>query len=304
MNKDGSCRERFRPEGAPEAAHPLNATTAGKMQDALARFRGVLRQVIAEEGRRALAGFVNHSGGATGSDRAWDVESSRFGAVSKHWYRGCRTPFGNAPMSDADFIESEETVQEAARRMCRSWSRNAQAQDLVRRNWCQAKYADAVYAVGRIQRTAPVQVRGGTGYAVQMALDLGKPVWVFGLDDGRWHDATNGWAEAETPVLIERFAGIGTRGDAMHGRNGARVLPEAAGDAIRNVCERTAALRNPFYGMLAETERRIETLSPERGCNGFLPLLDYLGKRLKSMQNMHYAVGSLHECFLEMAGAS
>lgn len=115
---------------------------------------GAERHVPLRRGRRALAGFVNHSGGATGTDRAWDVESSRFGAVSKHWYRGRRTPFGNAPMSDADFIEPEETAQEAARRMCRIWSRNVHVQDLVRRNWCQANF---------FRRCRSVRVSGCTG---------------------------------------------------------------------------------------------------------------------------------------------
>ncbi len=236
IRKDGACSD-----GMPVAGTPLNGEAEKAVKAVLARFRGALRRAMAEEGRGALAGFVNHSGGAVGSDHAWDVESRKFGAVSKHWYRGSRTPFGNAPMSDADFLESEETAQAAARRMCRGWSRNPWVQNLVRRNWCQAKYADAVYAVGHIQwerprSPAPVQVKGGTGYAVQMALDIGKPVWVFNLDDGKWHDALDGWAETESPVLAERFAGIGTRGDAVPGRGDMTALPDAAWNAIRDVC--------------------------------------------------------------------
>jgi len=244
IRKDGSCSD-----GMPVAGVPLNGEAEKAVKAAMARFRGAIRRAMAEEGRGVLAGFVNHSGGAVGSDHAWDVESRKFGAVSKHWYRGSRTPFGNAPMSDADFLESEETAQAAARRMCRGWSRNPWVQNLVRRNWCQAKYADAVYAVGHIQwdrpqSPAPVQVKGGTGYAVQMALDLGKPVWVFNLDNGRWHDALDGWTETDPPILVKRFAGIGTRGDAVPNRAGLTALPDVAWNAIRDVCERTVANQN------------------------------------------------------------
>ncbi|MCR5258648.1 MAG: hypothetical protein K6E40_10895, partial [Desulfovibrio sp.] len=156
MNEDGFRRELFRLDGIAEVMAILNAGTAEDAQDVLSRLRGGLRHAMEEAGRDALAGFTNHSGGAAGCDIAWDEESSRFGVVSKHWYRGARTPCGNVPMSDTDFLESEGQAKEAARRMNREWSRNARVQNLVRRNWCQAKYADAVYAVGTVQWEAPV----------------------------------------------------------------------------------------------------------------------------------------------------
>jgi hypothetical protein len=66
--------------------------------------------------------------------------------------------------------------------------------DLLIRDWSQVKHADAVFAIGhlvnkgeslfpnqkndtRIARKQAVQ--GGTGYAVEMAIQEGKPVYVF-----------------------------------------------------------------------------------------------------------------------------
>ncbi len=283
MDGNGFGGEAPNHEGIPATGPALDAEATRAVKVELDRFRGALRRAMAAEGRGALAGFVNHSGGAVGSDHAWDVESKKFGAVSKHWFRGARTPFGNAPMSDADFLESEETAQAAARRMCRSWSRNPWVQNLVRRNWCQAKYADAVYAVGHIQweRTrspAPVQVRGGTGYAVQMALDIGKPVWVFNLDDGKWHDALDGWAETESPVLAERFAGIGTRGDAVPGRPGATKLPNAAWEAIRDVCEKTATMRSTTFNSFIKIEHNLNLIHLNYSKNDILYIFKKISK--------------------------
>ena len=67
---------------------------------------------------------------------------------------------------------------------------------LVRKDYLQARKADAVFAVGKIvapgeiglpnssgkaykNKTSHDIVDGGTGYAVQMAINMGKPVHIF-----------------------------------------------------------------------------------------------------------------------------
>jgi hypothetical protein len=70
------------------------------------------------------------------------------------------------------------------------------------RNWSQVKHSDAVYAIGHLvkpgdrlfpnqqndTRTAQqVAVQGGTGYAVEMAIQAGKPVYVFDQERGMWY---------------------------------------------------------------------------------------------------------------------
>ena len=59
--------------------------------------------------------------------------------------------------------------------------------------------------------TVPQQlVSGGTGWAVQMALDMGKPVYVF--DGGKWYGVEDGkFVETKRPDLTKDHAIIGTR---------------------------------------------------------------------------------------------
>ena len=59
--------------------------------------------------------------------------------------------------------------------------------------------------------TVPQQVvDGGTGWAVQMALDMGKPVYVF--DGGKWYGVEDGkFVETKRPDLTKDHAIIGTR---------------------------------------------------------------------------------------------
>lgn len=56
---------------------------------------------------------------------------------------------------------------------------------------------------------------GGTGWAVQMAIDAGKPCFVFIQQSDKWmsyHTIMNKWRNLDSvPFLHKKFAGIGTR---------------------------------------------------------------------------------------------
>jgi hypothetical protein len=58
-------------------------------------------------------------------------------------------------------------------------------------------------------------VKGGTGWAVGMAINNGKPVYVFDQEQKQWfsYNAILGafLPLYDTPVLTPNFAGIGTR---------------------------------------------------------------------------------------------
>ncbi len=173
----------------------------------------------------ALTGYVNHSGGAIGADTEWGSVGHTYGVVSKHYYHGNKTPNGNTPVSEEDFAEGKEAVYRANKTL---WRRPEKVMDLLARNWMQVKNAEAVFAVGVIDRSRLLeladrqrtyyQVSGGTGWAVQMAIDSGKPVYVFDQDFRQWYtynpteETQGGWARlGAAPVLTQNFAGIGTR---------------------------------------------------------------------------------------------
>ena len=175
-----------------------------------------------------ITGFVNHSGGAYGSDSYWGMLAEKLGIPSRHYYHGLKTPKGNTLQSDADFKEGIEKAKKAASDMGRKWL--DEYADLLARNWNQVKYADAVFAVGHIIKPGEknkkgytvkaVQVDGGTGYAVQMAINEGKLVYVFDQERGRWFKHENSkWDYSDTPTLTENYAGIGTRDITVAGLN-------------------------------------------------------------------------------------
>ena len=190
-------------------------------------------------------GYINHSGGAVGSDSYWGEIGEQYSVTSNHYYHGQRTPEGNKEISQQDY---EEGRFESAKAAKRNWGYqySTMKDDRLIRNWAQVKYADAIFAIGHIvqpgEKAFPNQrndtrtaispmVTGGTGYAVGMAILHNKPVYVFDQQDGKWYrwdTSANNFVESDTPTLTKNFAGIGTR-----------ELNEVGKQAIRDVYEKT-----------------------------------------------------------------
>lgn len=176
-----------------------------------------------------LSSFVLNSGGAIGSDNLWGDIARKYGIQEKnikHWWFGDKTPFGNIEQSKEDNEEGITKVKKAAEDMGRFWSSSKEKQNLLARNWNQVKYSDAIFAIGTMNlkgskivkngKTYDVlanQISGGTGYAVQMAINEGKPVYVYDYKRKIWLSNINGqWKKnIPLPVLTKNFAGIGTR---------------------------------------------------------------------------------------------
>ena len=160
-----------------------------------------------------LVGYINHSGGADGSDSVWGEVGEKYGVVSRHYYHGEKTPKGNVEITESQYQEGVQMVMRANKTLRR---KPEKYMDLLARNWMQVKGSDSIFAVGKIVKNI---VDGGTGWAVQMAIDEGKPVYVFNQEvSGKfqvgWYKYdydTNSFVPTTTPVLTTNFAGIGTR---------------------------------------------------------------------------------------------
>jgi hypothetical protein len=121
---------------------------------------------------------------------------------------------------DTDLIKANKTLK-------RSYpTRNPYVNNLLRRNWFQVNKSDSVFAISRIENGL---VSGGTGWAVQMAIDKGVNVFAFCQLNQKWHTYSSGvWIITETPTLTMNFAGIGTR-----------EIDESGTQAIEDVYKKT-----------------------------------------------------------------
>lgn len=160
------------------------------------------------------------SGDAVGSDAAWTSAAREAGIKNT---RNFSTKSYDA-LSEDEKKEADSEYLKAATELNRpALSNTTYKGKLVRRNWLQVKNADAIFAIGSIVNSLErgrsglnyskhAVVDGGTGYAVQMAINNNKPVHVFDQDKGKWFTWKDGnFVEEPSPVLTKRFAGIGTR---------------------------------------------------------------------------------------------
>ena len=167
--------------------------------------------------------YTNYSGAAQGGDTVWENVGKEFGLGKQVNYR----PEDLQKLTKEQLEEVENAYLKAVKDLGRGvLAKNTFAGGLVRRDYLQAKAADSVFAIstiiepgqkdkkGYINKTNKQVVEGGTGYAVQMAINLGKPVFVFDQLKNKWFSwdkTSNSFEETSTPKLTKKFAGIGTR---------------------------------------------------------------------------------------------
>lgn len=161
-----------------------------------------------------------HSGGANGADIEWANIAIKYGIPNdvqhiSHYYSGFMTTGGNIEITQEEFKEGMNRVIIADQSLHRldklSEDKAANVYRLLARNWKQVKSSDAVFAIGQFKQG---NVDGGTGWAVQMAIDSQKPVHVFDLDTQKWYIYdydTETFTVENTPKLTKNFAGIGIR---------------------------------------------------------------------------------------------
>ena len=214
------------------------------------------------------SGFVNHSGGALGSDSAWGDIGSAFGVESRHYFKDS-TPKGNVKITQAQYEEGLQKVREAVGPLGRRLPESKPyVMGLLSRNWQQVKNADAVFAIAE-GLDASGNVQGGTGWAVQMAKAEGKPIHVFDQGQRTWLTWTgSAWISEDTPALTKNFAGIGTR-----------QLTDVGRQAIESAYRRTFGLTRGRNGQLFRRSSSRKPVERQTSVAGESSVLDdYLAR--------------------------
>jgi hypothetical protein len=192
-----------------------------------------------------LTRITCHSGGAIGADTVWEEIGEEFGVRTNAY--SYRTKSHNSPnkveISDKDYEEGVIEITKANKTLGRFGINKYMS--LLARNWAQVKYSKQVFAVGVIIKSGEKSTKGyknsskndvvdgGTGYAVQMAINQENDVYIFDQNRDKWfrwsYNSLRFVELKEVPSITEQnFAGIGTR----------EIKPNGV-RAIRSVYEKT-----------------------------------------------------------------
>ena len=169
-----------------------------------------------------ISTFVNNSGGAVGSDSAWERIGKRYNVRTVDQTEEYKK------LSDEEKLKLEPIYKKIVTALKRTFVKmDSKKGMLIRRDILQVDNSDEVFAVGNIlnpnekgskgfvNNAGKQVVDGGTGYAVEYAIEQGKPVHVFNQSEDQWYiwNAKSNKFEKEntTPKLSKKFAGIGTR---------------------------------------------------------------------------------------------
>lgn len=154
------------------------------------------------------------SGGAQGSETAFGKAAEKWGVKEIHFSFAGRKPERVQGLVELSADELERGgVSEAyiKAQLHRSFPQSETFQKLLKSIWHQVATAGQVFVVGEIQEDGTV--KGGTGWAAELARHFHKPLFVFDQPKKSWYRwSGEDWVADEDPKIERtRFTGTGTR---------------------------------------------------------------------------------------------
>lgn len=160
--------------------------------------------------------FRCHSGGAIGADTYFESVAELYGVIilAYSYETASHQSPNKIEISEDDFLEGVKKVHLANQTLKRKI--NYKYLNLISRNWQQVKNSDEVFAISKIIFKNIECVSGGTGWAIQMAIDHRKKIFVFDQIQNAWFkwsysEATFCAIQLSPKITSLNFAGIGIR---------------------------------------------------------------------------------------------
>lgn len=153
------------------------------------------------------------SGGARGAESAFGREAEKFGMgqinftfEGHHIHRSVNT----RSLSAADLSKSDVSMAEVSKRLNRDYSTRPWMRKILQSIWHQVNSGYQVFVVGVIQEDGTV--KGGTGWAVELAKMFNRPLHVLDQEKKHWFSwRDQAWIEDEPVITHKTICGTGTR---------------------------------------------------------------------------------------------
>lgn len=169
------------------------------------------------------------SGGARGAEAEFGSCAQSWGIAELNFSFDGRSPErsrGLVNLTDAELAQGAVSRVYLQSKMHRSYPDTPTFRRILQTIWHQVSTAGQVFAVGVIQEDGTI--RGGTGWAVELARNWHKPLFVFDQERRGWFTWRDGaWVAEPAPIISERrYCGAGTRSLSDDGKRAIRELYE------------------------------------------------------------------------------
>lgn len=169
------------------------------------------------------------SGGAPGAEAEFGACAERWGVSEVNYSfagRGVERTRGLVMLSDAELKQGDVSPAYLKSHMHRTYPDTPLFRRILQSIWHQVATAGEVFTVGVLLEDGTV--KGGTGWAAELAKHAKKPVHVYDQERKAWFAwRDDRWTQVEAPVITRsRFAGTGTRFLSDDGRAAIRGLFE------------------------------------------------------------------------------
>ena len=169
-------------------------------------------------------GHVLYANGDMGANMLAEEMAKEYGMQIELWVppNHPRTQF-TSPVGVEVLLQGDDAIQKAAYSLARTIPTHFYPLSLLQSNYHIARKAHTVFAFGTLELNRK-ELKGGTGWTVRMAMDLGKEVFVFDTLTQTWFEVattyqSGQWLTAETkfvptnqkPTLHQSSAVIGSK---------------------------------------------------------------------------------------------
>jgi len=176
---------------------------------------------------RRAAEFTLLSGAADGAELAFGECAERHGLAERNFsFAGRQTSRqrGLVVLEPGELALGDVSFAYLRARMKRDFEPSQRFRKVLQSIWHQVNPAGEVFCVGVVQKGGTV--KGGTGWAVELAKKQNKPIWVYDQQLNTWYEwFGHDWRACDPPLISHyRFCGTGTRHLTEHGREAIEEL--------------------------------------------------------------------------------
>ena len=172
------------------------------------------------------------SGAAEGAEAEFGMLAEKCGVREENFsfegHKVARTR-GLKLLSEEELRDGDVSLAYVSATMHRPYHQNPTLRKVLQSIWHQVNSSQEVFIIGVIQPDDTI--KGGTGWAAELARHQQKPVHVFDQERSRWFSwdhKTRAWQESKPVIRHTRFTGTGTRRLTPEGRAAISELFQAS----------------------------------------------------------------------------